>query len=164
MGGKLILNLSFLFAQVLLVQGCLYKSQQTITDNTKKEITAVSISAIGGFTAVPSNGYTMRITRDSVYCLFSAIDTAHSAIKSYSNTEEKWNLLLNKIELERFADAKEGESRQPYDGIDIKISIETKSGKYTKLNADNSPSWDRLYRHLEGSFSPQSLENEKSKY
>ncbi|WP_343570874.1 hypothetical protein [Sphingobacterium sp.] len=164
MGGKLILNLSFLFAQVLLVQGCLYKSQQTITDNTKKEITAVSISAIGGFTAVPSNGYTMRITRDSVYFLFSAIDTAHSALKSYSNTEEKWNLLLNKIELEKFADAKEGESRQPYDGIDIKISIETKSGKYSKLNADSSPSWDRLYRHLEGSFSPQSLENEKSKH
>ncbi|WP_394678776.1 hypothetical protein [uncultured Sphingobacterium sp.] len=164
MGGKLILILSFLFAQVLLVQGCLYKSQQTITDNTKKEITAVSISTIGGFTAVPSNGYTMRITRDSVYCLFSAIDTAHSALKSYSNTEEKWNLLLNKIELEKFADAKEGESHQPYDGIDIKISIETKSGKYAKLNADNSPSWDRLYRQLEGSFSPQSLENEKSKH
>jgi hypothetical protein len=71
---------------------------------------------------------------------------------------------LNKIELEKFADAKEGESRQPYDGIDIKISIETKSGKYAKLNADNSPSWDRLYRQLEGSFSPQSLENEKSKH
>jgi len=160
MNGKLIINLSLLLVQALLVQGCLYKSQQTTTDNTENEITAVSISTIGGFTAVPSNGYTIRITRDSVYCLFSAIDTAQSTLKSYSNTEEKWNLLLDKIELEKFADAKEGESRQPYDGIDIKISITTKKGRYVKLNADNSPSWDRLYRQLEGSFSPKLLEKE----
>jgi len=132
-----------------------------MAENTKNEITAVSISTIGGFTTTPSNGYTIRITRDSVYHSFSAIDTAHSTLKSYANTEDKWNLLLDKIDLEKFADAKEGESRQPYDGIDIRISIQAKSGKYTKLNADNNPSWNRVYRQLEESFSPHSFENKK---
>lgn len=161
MGGKLILNLSLLVGQIFLWQSCMHKSDRVTVENTKKEITAVSISTIGGFTTVPSNGYTVRITRDSVYCLFSAIDTAQSTLKSYANTEEKWSLLLDKIDLEKFADAKDGESRQPYDGIDIKISITAKSGEYTKLNADNSPSWNRVYRQLEESFSPQSLGNKK---
>lgn len=161
MDRKLILNLSLLVGQLFLGQSCTHNSHRVTAENTTKEITAVSISAIGGFTAVPSNGYTIRITRDSVYYLFSAIDTAHSTLKSYANTEDRWKLLLNKIDLEKFADAKEGESRQPYDGIDIKISIQAKNREYTKLNADNSPSWNLVYRQLEESFSPQSLENKK---
>jgi len=160
MGGKLIINLSLLVAQTLLVQGCLYKSQQTTTDNTKNEITAVSFSTVGGFTATPSKGYTIKITRDSVYCLFSAIDTAQSTLKSYGNTEDKWNFLLDKIDLEKFIAAKEEESRQPYDGIDIKISIATKKGQYVKMNAYDSPSWNRVYRQLEESFPPKSYGNE----
>lgn len=159
MDRKLILNLSLLVGQLFLWQSCTHNSHRVTAENTKKnEITAVSISTIGGFTATPSNGYTIRITRDSVYHLFSAIDTAHSTLKSYANTGDKWNLLLDKIDLEKFADAKEEESRQPYDGIDIKISIKAKSGEYTKLNADNNPSWNRIYRQLEESFSPQPLE------
>ena len=159
MDRTLILNLSLLVGQLFLWQSCTHNSHRVTAENTKKnEITAVSISTIGGFTATPSNGYTIRITRDSVYHLFSAIDTAHSTLKSYANTEDKWNLLLDKIDLEKFADAKEEEARQPYDGIDIKISIKAKSGEYTKLNADNNPSWNRIYRQLEESFSPQPLE------
>ncbi len=161
MDRKLILNLSLLVGQLLLWQSCTHNSHRVMAENTKNEITAVSISTIGGFTTTPSNGYTIRITRDSVYHSFSAIDTAHSTLKSYANTEDKWNLLLDNIDLEKFAHAKEGESRQPYDGIDIRISIQAKSGKYTKLNADNNPSWNRVYRQLEESFSPHSFENKK---
>ncbi len=161
MDRKLILNLSLLVGQLLLWQSCTHNSHRVMAENTKNEITAVSISTIGGFTTTPSNGYTIRITRDSVYHSFSAIDTAHSTLKSYANTEDKWNLLLDNIDLEKFAHAKAGESHQPYDGIDIRISIQAKSGKYTKLNADNNPSWNRVYRQLEESFSPYSFENKK---
>ncbi len=161
MGGKLILQLSLLVVQLFLWQSCTHNSHRVTAENNKNEITAVSIYTVGGFTVTPSKGYTMKITRDSVYCLFSAIDTAQSTIKSYGNTEDKWNSLLDKIDLEKFIDAKEEESRQPYDGIDIKISITTKKGQYVKLNADDNPSWSRVYRQLEESFPPQSYGNKK---
>ena len=161
MGGKLILKFSLLVGQLFLWESCTHNSHRVTVENTKNEITAVSFSTVGGFTATPSKGYTIKITRDSVYCLFSAIDTAQSTLKSYVNTEDKWNFLLDKIDLEKFIAAKEEESRQPYDGIDIKISIATKKGQYVKLNAYDSPSWNRVYRQLEESFPPKSYGNKK---
>lgn len=160
MGGKLILKFSLLVGQLFLWESCTHNSHRVKVENTKTEITAVSFSTVGGFTATPSKGYTIKITRDSVYCLFSAIDTAQSTLKSYGNTEDKWNFLLDKIDLEKFIAAKEEESRQPYDGIDIKISIATKKGQYVKMNAYDSPSWNRVYRQLEESFPPKSYGNE----
>ncbi|WP_312743350.1 hypothetical protein [Sphingobacterium multivorum] len=161
MGGKLILQFSLLFGQLFLGESCTHNSHRVTAVNTKNEITAVSISMVGGFTVTPSKGYTMKITRDSIYCLFSAIDTAQTTLKSYVNTEDKWNLLLDKIDLEKFIAAKEEESRQPYDGIDIKISITTKKGQYVKLNADDNPSWNRVYKQLEEYFPPQAYGNKK---
>lgn len=97
MGGKLILQFSLLVGQLFLGESCTHHSHRVTAENTKDEITAVSISMVGGFTVTPSKGYTMKITRDSIYCLFSAIDTAQSTLKSYVNTEDKWNLLLDKL-------------------------------------------------------------------
>ncbi len=48
MGGKLILQFSLLVGQLFLGESCTHNSHRVTAENTKDEITAVSISMVGG--------------------------------------------------------------------------------------------------------------------
>lgn len=110
------------------------------------EIKSIEIVSAGG-----ELGYTSRlfVSADSIYYSVQvAVDSTKNAAHSMKNTPEDWLAVVKGIDLPDFRKAVDGASRQPVDGIDTRISITTKAGNITRMNAEENKTWSYILEQV----------------
>ena len=148
-------------ATLLLATAFLFQSCGNGTGK-KDEIVEITRSVLGGDTPIAEQKYI--ITKDSVHYKIIAHDSTRNITKSYANTKQDWEKLVNSIDFEDFKNIKNGTSHQPFDGSDAEITIKTDKEEITKLNADKDESWAKIQKHLfETYYQPYVKENKETK-
>ncbi len=129
---------------LLLMFICFVSCTQNSHENRIKneKIKYISISSYGG-----EMGYkrTFKITTDSLYFEYSlAVDNTKRRSERKRNSIYKLEDIISLNDLSSFSSIKDGESRQPVDGSDTKIVIDTKQGNYIVINAESSSIWEKI--------------------
>ncbi|MCD9854906.1 hypothetical protein LUD75_09330 [Epilithonimonas sp. JDS] len=115
--------------------------------NNQNPVKSVSIATFGG-----QMGYSisMKITKDSLYYDFNiAMDSTKRKHIEKPNIVYKLEDLINPDNIVRFSRVKDGESRQPVDGTDMEITIETDKDKYTVINAWDDEVWQKTNKKMQ---------------
>ena len=87
----------------------------------------------------------VKITTDSLYFDFGlAVDSTKRRNEKKSNDSYQLEDFLSPAELNEFSKIKGGESRQPVDGTDTEITIETEKKSYSVINAEVDNVWSRV--------------------
>ena len=139
-----------LLLSILLLINCSEKKQSTtspkenIESEQKETIQSIEINSAGGQLGYVS---TFRMTRDSV--IFNSDMTAASNKKTELRKPLKKGeaeKVFENFDLKDFNHAVEGQSKQPFDGIDEVITIQTEKKDYSKRNADDNKTWMKIQR------------------
>ena len=139
-----------LFLSILLLISCTEKKQSTtspkenIESEQKETILSIEINSAGGQLGYVS---TFRMTRDSV--IFNSDMTAAPNKKiEFRKSLKKGEAekIFENFDLKHFNRAVEGQSKQPFDGIDEVITIQTEKKDYSKRNAYDNKTWMKIQR------------------
>lgn len=139
-----------LFLSILLLISCSEKKQSTtspkenIESEQKETIQSIEINNAGGQLGYVS---TFRMIRDSI--IFNSDMTAAPNKKTELRKPLKKGeaaKIFHDIDLKDFNRAVEGQSKQPFDGIDEVITIQTQKKEYSKRNADDNKTWMKIQR------------------
>lgn len=139
-----------LFLSILLLISCSEKKQSTtspkenIESEQKETIQSIEINSAGGQLGFVS---TFKMTRDSI--IFNSDMTAAPNKKTeLRNPLKKGEAakIFHDIDLKDFDRAVEGQSKQPFDGPDEVISIQTEKKDYFKLNATDNKTWMKILK------------------
>lgn len=139
-----------LLVSILLLISCSEKKQSTtspeenIESEQKETIQSIEINSAGG-----QLGYvpTFRMTKDSI--IFNSDMTAAPNKKTELRKPLKKGeaeKVFENFDLKDFNHAVEGQSKQPFDGIDEVITIQTEKKDYSKRNADDNKTWMKIQR------------------
>ena len=139
-----------LLVSILLLISCSEKKQsrtspeENIESEQKETIQSIEINSAGG-----QLGYvpTFRMTKDSI--IFNSDMTAAPNKKTELRKPLKKGeaeKVFENFDLKDFNHAVEGQSKQPFDGIDEVITIQTEKKDYSKRNADDNKTWMKIQR------------------
>ena len=139
-----------LLLSILLLISCSEKKQsrtspeENIESEQKETIQSIEINSAGG-----QLGYvpTFRMTKDSI--IFNSDMTAAPNKKTELRKPLKKGeaeKVFENFDLKDFNHAVEGQSKQPFDGIDEVITIQTEKKDYSKRNADDNKTWMKIQR------------------
>jgi hypothetical protein len=136
-------HLFFIFISLFFLS-CKPQDNKSIKNN--EQITSISISTYGGEMGYMQN---LKITQDSLYYNFNLmVDPAKKRSGSKLNSSYKLENLISKKQLASFSKTNNGKSRQPVDGTDTKIVIETKQKTLTVINAEGNVIWSNIETKL----------------
>lgn len=135
---------NLLFFSSLLLLGCGEKSSPAASPPKPEatQILAVEVKSAGG-----QLGYTsqLRLTADSTFYTRTIMMEASQNDAFRRPTDPAlWQSLTGDLNVDRFRNAASGESVQPVDGIDTEISILTNRDTISRLNAHESPEWQKI--------------------
>ncbi|WP_300673320.1 hypothetical protein [Soonwooa sp.] len=108
----------------------------------KTNIKSISVSTYGG-----DRGYSrsVKITKDSIFSDTSiAVDSTENSSSKKLNTQYKLQDLVSDAQLDELNIIKNGESRQPVDGTDTSLIIETDKKTLTITNGESSGLWRKI--------------------
>ena len=139
-----------LLLSILLLISCSEKKQsrtspeENIESEQKETIQSIEINSAGG-----QLGYvpTFRMTKDSI--IFNSDMTAAPNKKTELRKPLKKGeaeKVFENFDLKDFNHAVDGQSKQPFDGIDEVITIQTEKKDYSKRNADDNKTWMKIQR------------------
>ena len=147
-----------LFLSILLLISCTEKKQsrtspkKNIESEQKETILSIEINSAGGQLGYVS---TFRMTRDSI--IFSSDMTAAPNKKTELRKPLKKGeaeKIFEDFDLNDFNRAVEGQSKQPFDGLDDVITIQTQKKEYAKRNAYDNKTWMKILQ-LESKYVDQ---------
>lgn len=147
-----------LFLSILLLISCTEKKQSTtspkenIESEQKETIQSIEINNAGGQLGYVS---TFRMIRDSI--IFNSDMTAAPNKKTALRKPLKKGeaeKIFEDLDLKDFNHAVEGQSKQPFDGIDNVITIQTQKKDYSKRNAPDNKTWMNILQ-LESKYVDQ---------
>lgn len=147
-----------LFLSILLLISCSEKKQSTtspeenIESEQKETIQSIEINNAGGQLGYVS---TFRMIRDSI--IFNSDMTAAPNKKTELRKPLKKGeaeKVFENFDLKDFNHAVEGQSKQPFDGIDEVITIQTEKKNYAKRNAYDNKTWMKILQ-LESKYVDQ---------
>ena len=139
-----------LFLSILLLINCSEKKQSTtspkenIESEQKETIQSIEINSAGGQLGYVS---TFRMTRDSI--IFNSDMTAAPNKKTAFRKPLKKGeaeKIFEDLDLKDFNRAVEGQSKQPFDGIDEDIIVKTAEQDYSKRNAYDNKTWMKILK------------------
>lgn len=137
-----------LFLSILLLISCSEKKQsrtspkENIESEQKETIQSIEINSAGGQLGYVS---TFRMTRDSI--IFNSDMTAAPNKKTELRKPLKKGeaeKIFEDLDLNDFNRADEGQSKQPFDGLDEVITIQTEKQEYSKRNAYDNKTWTKI--------------------
>lgn len=137
-----------LLLSVLLLISCTEKKQSTtspkenIESEQKETIKSIEINNAGGQLGYVS---TFRMTGDSI--IFNSDMTAAPNKKTALRKPLKKGeaeKIFEDLDLKDFNRAVEGQSKQPFDGIDNVITIQTQKKEHSKRNAPDNKTWMKI--------------------
>lgn len=139
-----------LFLSILLLISCTERKQSTtspkenIESEQKETIQSIEINNAGGQLGYVS---TFRMIRDSI--IFNSDMTAAPNKKTALRKPLKKGeaeKIFEDLELKDFNRAVEDQSKQPFDGLDEVITIQTEKKDYSKRNAYDNKTWMKIQR------------------
>ncbi len=130
----------FLFAWMLfLFAACNFTTQelqeQLPTKKQGEKLMELKYAVAGG-----EMGYSMSfwVRQDStIYSLKNDMNAKGTKIVSEKTDNTFWQNLITGIDLDKVAEIKNGESRQPYDGMDTWLNIKTNIRTIAFVNGDS---------------------------
>ena len=139
-----------LLLSILLLISCSEKKQsrispkENIASEQKETILSIEINSAGGELGYVS---TFRMTRDSI--IFNSDMTAapnkKTELRKPLKKGEAENFFSD-LDLKDFNRAVEGQSKQPFDGIDEDIIVKTAEQDYSKRNAYDNKTWMKILK------------------
>lgn len=147
-----------LLLSILLLISCSEKKQsrtspeENIESEQKETIQSIEINSAGGQLGYVS---TFRMTKDSI--IFNSDMTAAPDKKTaFRNPLKKGESekIFEDLDLKDFDRAVEGQSKQPFDGIDEVIIVQTEKKEYSKRNAYDNKTWMKILK-LESKYVDQ---------
>lgn len=131
----------------LAIVSCSHKTEEQKIIKTENPVKSVSIASFGGQLGYSTS---MKITKDSLYYdLNVAVDSTKRKHIQKPNTSYKLEDLINPDHIVSFSKVKNGESRQPVDGIDTEITIETDKNRYAVINGWDDKVWQKTNQKME---------------
>ena len=118
----------------------------SVQNNQYEKILSVEIAMIDG--SVLSQNSKIILTKDSIHSYsgrYGKINKEHYT----AMPAELWNDISTQCNLEEFTKIPNGESTQPFDGTDTKITIETNRRKIAVTNGKGEE-WDKMNKLLNG--------------
>ena len=139
-----------LLLSILLLINCSEKKQsrtspeENIESEQKETILSIEINSAGGELGYVS---TFKMTRDSI--IFNSDMTAAPNKKTELRKPLKKGeaeKIFEDLDVKDFNHAVEGQSKQPFDGIDEDIIVKTAEQDYSKCNAYDNKTWMKILK------------------
>ena len=124
-------NYLILAGFAVIFQSC-QSSVNSTTTNDPEKLTRVEWSTYGG-----QRGYVEKVTvtKDSIlHSTFTTMNDNETVENKYKNTPEKWQKLVDAFNIADFKKVKDGASNLAFDGVDIKISVQTSTAVDSVVN------------------------------
>ncbi len=123
---------------MLVLSSCHSQDKKSNTEIIK----SISFSTVGG-----ELGYnrTFKMTADSLYFYFNlAVDSTKKRNEKRVNNNYKLEDIIQAEQLISFSKIMNGQSRQPIDGTDTEIKIETSRNTYSVINGEDNETWEGI--------------------
>ncbi len=131
----------FLYAFVILsCMACNANVSDEVKSLPAKQVPAETIQSFQFLSAGGDMGYRLsfQIRPDStIYSLKNDMNAKGAKIVSEKTDNTFWQNLISGIDLDKVAEIKNGESRQPYDGTDTWLNIKTNIRTIAFVNGDS---------------------------
>jgi len=136
-----------LILSAFVIIGCSQKAEELKISKKENPVKSVSIASFGGQLGYSTS---IKITRDSLYYdLNMEVDSTKRKHIQKPNISYKLEDLINPDQIMSFSKVKNGESRQPVDGTDTEITIETDKNKHSVINAWDNEIWQKTNKKMQ---------------
>lgn len=127
--------------------GCSQKTEEHKISKKENPTKSISIKNFGGHLGSSTS---LKITKDSLYYSFNLeVGSVESKHIVKPNTSYKLEDIINPDQIINFSKLTDGKSRQPVDGIDTEITIETDKNKSSVMNAWDNEIWQKTNHKMQ---------------
>ncbi len=131
----------FIIAFLVFFTCCSEKIDPKFTPE-ENDLKSITISTYGGAMGY-NESFTMR-TDSLLYNLHIQMDSTKNRRGNVRNVGYSLDDIVTKNQVEEFSKIKGSESRQPVDGTDNSITVETATKKYTIVNGEKNVLWSKI--------------------
>ena len=135
----------FIIAALVFFTCCSEKIDHKFTPK-ENDLKSITVSTYGGAMGY-NESFTMR-TDSLLYNLHIQMDSTKNRRGNVRNVGYKLDGILKQNQVEEFSKIKGSESRQPVDGTDNSITVETATKRYTIVNGEKNVLWSSIYRRI----------------
>ncbi len=135
----------FIIAALVFFTSCSEKIEHKFTPE-ENDLISITISTYGGAMGY-NESFTMR-TDSLLYNLHIQMDSTKNRRGNVRNVGYSLDDIVTQNQVEEFSKIKGSESRQPVDGTDNSITVETATKKYNIVNGEKNVLWSKIYKRI----------------